>query len=97
MNIIYKELSDGCPIIYGGNSGTGGHSFVFDGYDEDGLVSVNWGWEGVDDGYFTLKLSIPGDCTFNTWQDMVVGLEPRLTVTTIYRIWLLCVCPMTTA
>ena len=76
MNIIYKELSDGCPIIYGGNSRTGGHSFVFDGYDEDGLVSVNWGWEGVDDGYFTLKLSIPGDCTFNTWQDMVVGLEP---------------------
>ncbi len=72
MNIIYKELSDGCPIIYGGNSGTGGHSFVFDGYDEDGLVSVNWGWEGVDDGYFDIA-SLNG---YNDIQDMVIVRLP---------------------
>lgn len=72
MNIIYKELSDGCPIIYGGNSGTGGHSFVFDGYDEDGLVSVNWGWEGVDDGYFEIA-SLNG---YNDIQDMVIVRLP---------------------
>ncbi len=72
MNIIYKELSDGCPIIYGGNSGTGGHSFVFDGYDEDGLVSVNWGWGGVDDGYFDIA-SLNG---YNDIQDMVIVRLP---------------------
>lgn len=72
MNIIYKELSDGCPIIYGGNSRTGGHSFVFDGYDEDGLVSVNWGWEGVDDGYFDIA-SLNG---YNDIQDMVIVRLP---------------------
>lgn len=72
MNIIYKELSDGCPVIYGGNSTTGGHSFVFDGYDEDGLVSVNWGWEGVDDGYFDIA-SLNG---YNDIQDMVIVRLP---------------------
>lgn len=35
---------------------TGGdHAFVYDGYDENGLVHVNWGWAGLDDGYFDIN------------------------------------------
>ena len=52
MDNIYNELSNGFPIIYGGQSKSGGHSFVFDGYDANGLVHVNWGWGGSGDGYF---------------------------------------------
>ena len=54
MNLVYRELSDGCPILYGGQSSSGGHSFVLDGYNEDGQVHVNWGWNGKQDGYFDI-------------------------------------------
>ena len=48
MNMIFRELSDGCPVIYGGQSAQGGHSFILDGYDENGLVHVNWVCVGTD-------------------------------------------------
>ena len=51
MDIIFSELSSGHPLIYGGVSPgsmgqDAGHAFVLDGYNSDGLVSVNWGWNG---------------------------------------------------
>lgn len=56
METIYKELSARRPILYGANdAGVGGHSFVFDGYDADGLVHVNWGWDGKADGYYNVS------------------------------------------
>ena len=77
IKMIKAEIDAERPLLYGGvDPDQGGHQFVCDGYDANDYIHINWGWEGVDDGYFTLKLSIPGDCTFNTWQDMVVGLEP---------------------
>ena len=77
IQMIKNEIDADRPLLYGGvDEKQGGHQFVCDGYDANDYVHINWGWEGVDDGYFTLMLSIPGDCTFNTWQDMVVGLEP---------------------
>ncbi|WP_294921489.1 C10 family peptidase [uncultured Prevotella sp.] len=54
MNIIYRELNDNCPILYGGTSAAGGHAFVLDGYNKDGLVHVNWGWDGKDNGFFDI-------------------------------------------
>lgn len=75
--MIEKEIDSNRPILYGGyDPNNGGHQFVCDGYDAKDYIHINWGWEGSYDGYFTLKLSIPGDCTFNESQDMVVGLEP---------------------
>lgn len=55
MDIIYKEISEHCPILYGGVSpAQGGHAFVLDGYDADGLVHINWGWNGNQDGFFDI-------------------------------------------
>ena len=68
MQIIYREINDKCPVLYGGQSSAGGHEFVFDGYDEDGLVHVNWGWNGSEDGYFDIA-SLNG---FSSGQQMVV-------------------------
>ena len=68
MLIIYREINDKCPVLYGGQSVAGGHEFVFDGYNEDGLVHVNWGWNGSQDGYFDIA-SLNG---FSSGQQMVV-------------------------
>lgn len=80
MNLIFNELSNNRPVVYGGMDdlftiGGGGHCFVFDGYDANGLVHVNWGWYGSYDGYYDVSLLNPGIHGFKNSQDMIVGLD----------------------
>ncbi len=77
MNMIYEELSNNRPILYGGvDVRNGGHEFVFCGYDAQGRVYVNWGWEGSSDGYYDVALLDPSAYSFSAYQDMVVGIDP---------------------
>lgn len=77
MSIIYNELGNLRPIQYGGvDENQGGHSFVFDGYDADGLVHVNWGWEGIDDGYYDVALLNPQYYSFYAQQEMILMHTP---------------------
>lgn len=50
--IIRAEVDAGRPVYASGFTSAGGHAFVFDGYDADGLIHVNWGWSGMSNGYF---------------------------------------------
>ena len=54
--MAYEELRAGKPIVYNGFNAYGGHCFVIDGYDGTSgeFFHVNWGWEGMSDGYFLL-------------------------------------------
>ncbi len=80
MKTVYGELAAGRPILYGAQDarGSGGHAFVFDGYREDGLVSVNWGWDGEGNGYYDIELLNPdmigSTFEYSEGQDMIVGL-----------------------
>lgn len=58
---IYNELANGRPMCYSGNTGTGGHCFVCDGYLSDGLFHFNWGWGGTSDGYYAINALNPGE------------------------------------
>lgn len=57
--LLYEEVASGRPVLFGGSSTGGGHSFVIDGYSSDGLFHINWGWEGQDDGYFAISVLNP--------------------------------------
>ena len=46
-------------MVYCGSSDSGGHAFVCDGYDGNGLFHINWGWSGLGDGYFALAVLNP--------------------------------------
>ena len=65
IEFIYTDLSNGLPVCFAGHPKITemydypGHCFVFDGYDADGLVHVNWGWNGAYDGYFNLNALEP--------------------------------------
>lgn len=83
-DLIYGELSEGRPVQYGGESSKEGHSFVCDGYDGNGFFHMNWGWEGKNDGMFSLAVlnpytkvggssSAPG---FSFRQDAIIGIKP---------------------
>lgn len=58
-SMIYGELAAKRPVFYDGQSAGGGHAFVVDGYDGNGLFHVNWGWNGSSDNYFLLSILNP--------------------------------------
>ena len=73
MDIIFDEISNGRPILYGGvTAQNAGHAFVFDGYDAEGLVHVNWGWSGSGNGYFEVALLNSNTGSYSYGQDMIL-------------------------
>lgn len=81
-NIIRNEIDNGRPIVALGRSSAGGHAFVFDGYDRNGLIHVNWGWGGMSNGYFRTSALAPssqgiGGSTggFNYDQYIITGIQ----------------------
>lgn len=81
--VIRKELDEGYPVFAAGYSTYGGHAFVFDGYDAEGLIHVNWGWAGKSDGYFRTSALEPleqgtggSEGGFNYRQYIVTGIRP---------------------
>lgn len=80
--MLYDNLMNVGPVIYGGQGSEGGHQFVCDGYDGAGAFHINWGWSGIADGYFRLNALDPddlgtggGDGGFNWNQDMILGMR----------------------
>ncbi len=84
-DMIYNELASGRPVLYGGQSTSGGHQFVCDGYSSDGYFHFNWGWGGMSDGYFLLNSLNPDALGtggglgggFNYLQEATVGIQPK--------------------
>ncbi len=84
-SLVYDELAAGRPVLYGGQSTGGGHAFVVDGYDGNGLFHINWGWDGNSDSYFLLSVLNPynneaigsssSDDGFSFGQNAVVGIQ----------------------
>ena len=85
MDMVYNELSHGRPLYYQGvhvkfdptvGLIAAGHSFLIDGYNEEGMVHVNWGWYGNYDGYFDIALLDVRGLQFNSYQDMAINFVP---------------------
>lgn len=57
-DIVYNNLVDYGPVLYGGRNSSSGHQFVCDGYLND-YFHFNWGWGGLSDGYFLLTALDP--------------------------------------
>jgi len=76
-NMIRSNLDDGYPLQYRG-SGTGGHSFNLDGYEDldTSHFHFNWGWSGSYNGYFYLSSLNPGSYNFTTDQAAIFDIFP---------------------
>lgn len=60
VELLKEELDAARPILYCGYTKMQeGHAFVCDGYNEDGLFHINWGWGGVSNGYFVITALDP--------------------------------------
>lgn len=90
--ILDAELRASRPVYYSGVSFTsGGHAFLCDGADGNGLYHINWGWSGWSNGYFDITVlnsdysgaesaTAPAD-GFNYTCSMIVGIMPDNGVT----------------
>jgi len=82
-DMMYSELAQQKPIFFAASDKQyGGHAYVLDGYDSDGKVHVNWGWDGTADGYYDLNAMNPTGIlgynmtyAFNYNQRMLVGMK----------------------
>ena len=82
---IYSELAAGRPVVYSARKASGGHAFICDGYDGEGMFHINWGWYGKSNGFFLLNLLNPtaegigaaaGAYGYVYNQAIVLGVEP---------------------
>lgn len=81
-SMLRADLDASRPLVYAG-FGNGGHCFVCDGYDNSDQFHFNWGWDGQNDGYFSLSALNPGSggagggsYSFTNNQQAIFGLEP---------------------
>lgn len=74
------------PVLYAGTATSGGHAFVLDGYktvqygidDIETLFHVNWGWNGLFNGWFFLYYLKPDQDNYsNTNQRVVLNVYPK--------------------
>lgn len=81
--MIKTELNAGRPILYSASddNGAGGHAFICDGYDKEGMFHFNFGWYGTCDGwYVSTALNMTHrdgeELYFNSSHQMLIGVEP---------------------
>ena len=86
---LQQELVEGRPVYYTGQGLDSGHAFVIDGFQkaDDGTIyyHVNWGWDGLCNGYYLLNMLRPssagtGGSTGSNYANqpsMLVGMKPE--------------------
>ena len=83
-DMMRAELDAKRPILYSGSPrdekyGNVGHSFVCDGYTDNGYFHFNLGWEGRGNGWYKTP-SITGyddSWDFTNGQTMIIGIQPN--------------------
>ena len=85
-NVIYNELAAGRPVFISAHKLNGGHAFLCDGYDGNGLYHINWGWRGNKNGFFALNAmsdgnsggtgAASGEEGYTLSLQAMIGLEP---------------------
>lgn len=92
--LLMTELAAGRPVLFEGydSQSGGGHCFVCDGYDANGLYHINWGWGGMADGYFSLDNLNPammgagaGSGNYNSNVAFVGGIQPPTSTSKKYN------------
>ena len=60
LQTVASDLQAGRPVYISGSTvNQEGHAFVCDGMQSDGYLHINWGWNGMANGYFALSALAP--------------------------------------
>jgi hypothetical protein len=82
IEMLITEIDNGRPMLYSAYSYTkdgtrGGHAFVCDGYDDNQFFHFNWGWQGFDNGFYSVNAMNLTHHEYNYNHYTTVNLEPN--------------------
>lgn len=77
-SMLRNELDKDRPVLYNGTSdqGLGSHAFIIDGYTDQDLFVVNWGWGGSYDGAYALDALELDFIDYKSGQAAYFDLQP---------------------
>ena len=94
--MIQEEMAAGRPIVFMAvDLNNGGHAFNVDGYDSSlNKYHINFGWSGEGNdwcalnsfGYTTSSGWWSTSYNFNTYQQMIIGIQPPSTTTPVLTV-----------
>lgn len=74
-DVIKNEIASGHPVLMSASNPSGtGHSFIADGYDSQGRLLINWGWNGSSNGYYYVGAFYG---SYNSGNVAFVGVRPN--------------------
>ncbi len=75
--LIDDQLSRKLPLLYIASAVNGvGHCFIIDGKSKNSLYHINWGWDGLSNGYFALDNLNPEDHDFVNSHSIIYNISP---------------------
>jgi len=82
IELMKNEIDNGRPMLYSAYSYTkdatrGGHAFVCDGYDENDFLHFNWGWQGFDNGFYSINAMNLTHHEYNYNHRLWINLQPN--------------------
>jgi hypothetical protein len=75
-NDLRANLDAGMPVYYASQGEAGGHAYVLDGYDDNDMFHLNWGWGGFDNGYYTINGFYLTFYSFPWFHNAIFNLHP---------------------
>lgn len=78
-NALRADIATNRPVMYSGHGNDSGHSFVCDGYKQNGYFHFNFGWSGYADGWYLTNAVSPAGMAFNSNQSALFGIVPDST------------------
>ena len=75
-DLLRENIAANRPVIYSGQGGNGGHTFVCDGYKADDYYHFNFGWGGFFDGWYLTSAIDVNATGYNSSQSALVGIVP---------------------
>lgn len=76
-NMLRENLDEGMPLYYAASGSAGGHAFVCDGYDDNNMFHFNWGWQGLDNGYYAINAFYLSNYSFPDGHEAIFGIYPE--------------------
>lgn len=73
---LLKSELDALRPLYNRGSGSGGHAFVCDGYQDANHFHFNWGWGGLYNGYYYVSNLHPGTHYYSENQAVLINVKP---------------------
>lgn len=84
--VLKNEIDNKRVIYYSGCTETFSscHAYVLDGYDENDLFSLNYGWGGSSNGFYAIDNFVAGPMHFDYGSETVLNIKPDLSIEPTY-------------